>query len=122
MAHSRAKAKQARAGQLELHVLARTGLGGVGRHGRLPEGHDLGIGNVAPHPLFTCGLALRSYRVVQQQAERVGRLALQLREPAVAREPGSVAVLEGLTAQDAVIVEGTQRVRDGGEVIAKPRA
>jgi membrane fusion protein (multidrug efflux system) len=38
------------------------------------------------------------------------------------REPGSVAVLEGLTAQDAVIVEGTQRVRDGGEVIAKPRA
>jgi hypothetical protein len=28
---------------------------------------------------------------VQQQAERVGRLALQLREPAVAREPGSVA-------------------------------
>jgi membrane fusion protein (multidrug efflux system) len=38
------------------------------------------------------------------------------------REPGSVAVLEGLTAQDAVIVEGTQRVRDGGEVVAKPRA
>jgi hypothetical protein len=31
-------------------------------------------------------------------------------------------VLEGLTAQDAVIVEGTQRVRDGGEVVAKPRA
>jgi membrane fusion protein (multidrug efflux system) len=38
------------------------------------------------------------------------------------REPGSVAVLEGLTAQDSVIVEGTQRVRDGGEVVAKPRA
>jgi membrane fusion protein (multidrug efflux system) len=38
------------------------------------------------------------------------------------REPGSVAVLEGLTAQDKIVVEGTQRVRDGGEVVAKPRA
>ena len=38
------------------------------------------------------------------------------------REPGSVAVLEGLTAQDQVVVEGTQRVRDGGAVVAKPRA
>ncbi|MFM7708315.1 MAG: efflux RND transporter periplasmic adaptor subunit [Gammaproteobacteria bacterium] len=38
------------------------------------------------------------------------------------REPGFVAVLDGLTAQDLLIVEGTQRVRDGGAVIAKPRA
>jgi membrane fusion protein (multidrug efflux system) len=37
------------------------------------------------------------------------------------REPGSVAVLDGLTAADQVIVEGTQRVRDGGEVVAKLR-
>lgn len=38
------------------------------------------------------------------------------------REPGFVAVLDGLTAQDSLVVEGTQRVRDGGAVIAKPRA
>lgn len=37
------------------------------------------------------------------------------------REPGFVAVLDGLSAQDVVVVEGTQRVRDGGAVIAKPR-
>ena len=37
------------------------------------------------------------------------------------REPGSVAVLSGLTAADTLVVEGTQRVRDGGAVLAKPR-
>lgn len=37
------------------------------------------------------------------------------------REPGRVAITAGLTEADAVIVEGTQRVRDGGKVIAKPR-
>jgi membrane fusion protein (multidrug efflux system) len=38
------------------------------------------------------------------------------------REPGFVAVLDGLTAQDSLVVEGTQRVRDGGDVVARPRA
>jgi hypothetical protein len=33
-----------------------------------------------------------------------------------------VAVLEGLKAEDKIVVEGTQRVRDGGDVVAKPRA
>lgn len=37
------------------------------------------------------------------------------------RQPGSVAVLQGLDGSEAVIVEGTQRVRDGGKVIAEPR-
>jgi membrane fusion protein (multidrug efflux system) len=37
------------------------------------------------------------------------------------REPGSVAILSGLTAADTLVVEGTQRVRDGGAVVAKPR-
>jgi len=31
-------------------------------------------------------------------------------------------VLDGLSPQDTVIVEGTQRVRDGGDVVARPRA
>ena len=37
------------------------------------------------------------------------------------REPGQVAVLAGIDAGDTIIVEGTQRVRNGGKVIAKPR-
>lgn len=37
------------------------------------------------------------------------------------REPGFVAVLSGITAQDTLVAEGTQRVRDGGAVAAKPR-
>lgn len=37
------------------------------------------------------------------------------------REPGFVAVLDGLSAEDTVIAEGTQRVRDGGAVAARPR-
>jgi membrane fusion protein (multidrug efflux system) len=37
------------------------------------------------------------------------------------REPGRVAILEGLVGTDIVIVEGTQRVRNGGKVIAEPR-
>lgn len=38
------------------------------------------------------------------------------------REPGRVAILEGLAGTEVVIVEGTQRVRNGGKVIAEPRA
>lgn len=38
------------------------------------------------------------------------------------REPGRVAITTGLADTDEVIVEGTQRVRDGGKVIAKPRS
>jgi multidrug efflux pump subunit AcrA (membrane-fusion protein) len=38
------------------------------------------------------------------------------------REPGRVAILEGLVGTDIVIVEGTQRVRNGAKVIAEPRA
>jgi hypothetical protein len=33
-----------------------------------------------------------------------------------------VAILEGLAGTEVVIVEGTQRVRNGGKVIAEPRA
>ena len=38
------------------------------------------------------------------------------------REPGRVAIITGLADTDDVIVEGTQRVRSGGKVIAKPRS
>lgn len=38
------------------------------------------------------------------------------------REPGRVAIAAGLDPSDLVIVEGTQRVRDGAKVIAKPRS
>ena len=38
------------------------------------------------------------------------------------REPGRVAIVAGLADTDDVIVEGTQRVRSGGKVIAKPRS
>ncbi len=38
------------------------------------------------------------------------------------REPGSVAILDGLQGSERVIVEGTQRIRDGGKVVAEPRA
>jgi membrane fusion protein (multidrug efflux system) len=38
------------------------------------------------------------------------------------REPGRVAIVTGLADTDDVIVEGTQRVRDGGKVVAKPRS
>jgi len=38
------------------------------------------------------------------------------------RQPGSVAVLDGLDGTEAVIVEGTQRVRDGGKVVAETRS
>ena len=38
------------------------------------------------------------------------------------RERGWVAIVQGLAGGEDVIVEGTQRVRDGGEVVAKPRA
>ena len=38
------------------------------------------------------------------------------------REPGSVAILEGLIGSESVIVEGTQRIRNGGQVTAEPRA
>jgi len=38
------------------------------------------------------------------------------------RQPGSVAVLDGLNGTEAVIVEGTQRVRDGGKVVAETRS
>lgn len=38
------------------------------------------------------------------------------------REPGSVAILDGLTGSETVIVEGTQRIRNGAKVIAEPRA
>ena len=38
------------------------------------------------------------------------------------RQPGSVAVLDGLNGTEAVIVEGTQRVRNGGKVVAEPRS
>ena len=38
------------------------------------------------------------------------------------REPGSVAIIDGLTGNEAVIVEGTQRIRNGGQVAAEPRA
>jgi len=37
------------------------------------------------------------------------------------RQPGSVAILGGLDGTENVIVEGTQRVRDGGKVVAEPR-
>jgi hypothetical protein len=33
-----------------------------------------------------------------------------------------VAILEGLTGSESVIVEGTQRIRNGGQVTAEPRA
>jgi membrane fusion protein (multidrug efflux system) len=38
------------------------------------------------------------------------------------RRPGSVEVLTGLTAGERVIVEGTQKVRDGSSVVAIERA
>jgi membrane fusion protein (multidrug efflux system) len=38
------------------------------------------------------------------------------------REPGSVAIIDGLTGNESVIVEGTQRIRNGGSVAAEPRA
>lgn len=37
------------------------------------------------------------------------------------REPGSVAILDGLKGSETIIVEGTQRVRNGGKVIAEAR-
>lgn len=37
------------------------------------------------------------------------------------RRPGSVEVLAGVTAGEQVIVEGTQKVRDGGAVRATER-
>jgi len=37
------------------------------------------------------------------------------------REPGSVAILEGLVGNEQVVVEGMQRIRDGGRVMAEAR-
>jgi membrane fusion protein (multidrug efflux system) len=38
------------------------------------------------------------------------------------REPGSVAVLSGLSGDERIVVEGTQRIRDGAKVIAVDRS
>ena len=38
------------------------------------------------------------------------------------REPGRVAILDGLTGNEMVIVEGTQRIRNGGRVAAEARS
>jgi len=38
------------------------------------------------------------------------------------RSPGNVEILAGLTAGERVIVEGTQKVRDGSQVVASERA
>ena len=47
--------------------------------------------------------------------------ALQREVRTGGREPGSVAIVDGLTGNETVIVEGTQRTRNGGKVNAQPR-
>ncbi|MFM8844290.1 MAG: efflux RND transporter periplasmic adaptor subunit [Gammaproteobacteria bacterium] len=47
--------------------------------------------------------------------------ALQREVRTGGREPGSVAIIDGLTGNETVIVEGTQRTRNGGKVNAQPR-
>lgn len=47
--------------------------------------------------------------------------ALQREVRTGGREPGSVAILDGLAGSETIIVEGTQRIRNGGKVIAEPR-
>jgi len=50
-----------------------------------------------------------------------GGAAIQREVRTGGREPGKVAILDGLTGDEKVIVEGTQRIRNGGRVIAEAR-
>ena len=47
--------------------------------------------------------------------------ALQREVRTGGREPGSVAIVDGLTGNETLIVEGTQRTRNGGKVNGRPR-
>lgn len=51
-----------------------------------------------------------------------GGKALQREVRTGGREPGSVAIIEGLTGNEQIVVEGMQRIRDGARVNAEARS